>query len=122
MKKADVVIGGVYVVKVSGWETPVRIDRVSPYGGWEGTNIKTGRRIRIKSAQRLRRRYDSVQSPAPGSAAFARERLESEGARPLAKLDKDCPLCQLNPLFCSEHTKLDYTSRAKLTGEQHHGD
>ena len=54
MRKRDVQIGQVYSVKVSGRMVPVRIDRESPYGGWDATNLKTGKRIRIKSAQRLR--------------------------------------------------------------------
>lgn len=55
MKKSDVEIGQVYVVKVSNNLVPVRIDRESPYGGWDGTNLVTKRSIRIRSARRLRR-------------------------------------------------------------------
>lgn len=54
MKQKDVVIGKIYAVKVSGNVVPVRIDRESQYGGWDGTNMDTGRKIRIKSVQRLR--------------------------------------------------------------------
>ncbi|MBK8915030.1 MAG: winged helix-turn-helix domain-containing protein [Phycisphaerales bacterium] len=54
MKKNDVEIGATYVAKVSGTLARVRIDRESRYGGWEATNVDTGRRVRIKSAQRLR--------------------------------------------------------------------
>lgn len=54
MKKKDVVIGGTYAAKVSGKMTRVRIDREDQRGGWEATNVATGRRIHIKSAQRLR--------------------------------------------------------------------
>jgi hypothetical protein len=32
----------------------VRIDSPNKYGGWDGTNTATGKRIRVKSAQRLR--------------------------------------------------------------------
>ena len=55
MKKADVEIGGAYVAKVSGNLVAVRIDRESPYGGWDATNLATGRAVRIRSAARLRR-------------------------------------------------------------------
>lgn len=55
MKKAEVVIGKTYAVKVSGNVVPVRIDRESQYGGWDGTNLRTRKQVRIKSAQRLRR-------------------------------------------------------------------
>ncbi len=54
MKKSDVQIGQAYLAKVSGKLARVRIERESPYGGWEAVNAQTGRRVRIKSAQRLR--------------------------------------------------------------------
>lgn len=53
MKKAEVVIGGRYVAKVSDRRVIVRIDRVSEYGGWWATNLKTGREVRILTAARL---------------------------------------------------------------------
>ena len=34
----------------------VRIDRESPYGGWDATNLATGRSVRIRTAARLRGR------------------------------------------------------------------
>lgn len=54
MKKAEVRIGGVYTAKVTGRLTRVRLDYVSPYGGWVATNLATGRQVRIRSAARLR--------------------------------------------------------------------
>jgi len=54
MKKKDVKVGAMYVAKVSGSVSPIRLDAESPYGGWDGTNLDTGRKVRIKSAQRLR--------------------------------------------------------------------
>jgi hypothetical protein len=56
MKKREVEIGGVYVAKVSGQLVTVRIDRESPYGGWEATNLSTRRSVRVRSAARLRGR------------------------------------------------------------------
>jgi len=55
MKKAQVEIGKVYLAKISGNLTGVRIWRESPYGGWDGANTKTGRQVRIKSGQKLRK-------------------------------------------------------------------
>jgi hypothetical protein len=55
MKRQDVQIGSTYIVKVSGMLTKVRITGESPYGGWRGTNLVTGREVRIRSAARLRR-------------------------------------------------------------------
>jgi hypothetical protein len=55
MKKAEVKVGAVYIVKVSDQLTRVQVKAESPYGGWVGTNLKTGREVRIRSAARLRR-------------------------------------------------------------------
>ncbi len=57
MKKADVQIGAVYTVKVSGKLVPVRLDSESVYGGWQGTNLDTGRSVHIRTAAKLRRPY-----------------------------------------------------------------
>lgn len=54
MKKDQVQIGGTYVAKVSGQLARVRIDAESRFGGWDATNVSTHRKVRIKSAQRLR--------------------------------------------------------------------
>jgi len=54
MKKTDVKIGGTYLVKVASNLVPVKITREHDKGGWEGTSVKTGKTIRIKTAQRLR--------------------------------------------------------------------
>jgi len=48
-------IGERYIAKVSGKLAVVRIDAESEYGGWDATNVATGRAVRIKSAARLRR-------------------------------------------------------------------
>ena len=54
MKKADVEIGGKYIAKVSGKLAVVQIKSETGRGGWFGVNVKTGREIRVRSAQRLR--------------------------------------------------------------------
>jgi hypothetical protein len=53
MKKADVKIGGRYFANVSGKRVEVRIEAEKSRGGWEATNLATGKQIHIKSAQRL---------------------------------------------------------------------
>lgn len=55
MKKKDIQIGHVYTAKVSGRVVPVRIVSESPYGGWNARSLVTGREVRIRSAQRLRK-------------------------------------------------------------------
>ena len=56
MKKSEVKIGQTYRVKVSGNICDVRITGENPHGGWDGVNVTTNRQVRIKSAQRLRRK------------------------------------------------------------------
>ena len=55
MKKHEVIIGETYVAKVSGILAPVKITGENRHGGWDGINVRTGRSIRVMSAQRLRR-------------------------------------------------------------------
>lgn len=62
MHKAEVQLGRVYAAKVSDRIAPVRLDRVNPYGGWDATNLRTDRLVRIKSAAKLR--FEVVPNPA----------------------------------------------------------
>jgi len=82
MKKNDVECGATYVAKVSGKLARVRIERESPYGGWDATNVDTGRRARIKSAQRLRRAVsDAKRAKAIAAADQENARLRDERER-----------------------------------------
>ena len=54
MKKNEVQVGGVYSAKVSDKVVEVRIDAENRSGGWDATNLATNKKVRIKSAQRLR--------------------------------------------------------------------
>jgi len=56
MKKNEVKIGECYMAKVTGSEAPVRIETENPHGGWNAKNVATGRKVRIKTAQRLHRK------------------------------------------------------------------
>jgi hypothetical protein len=63
MKKAEVEVGGVYLAKVSGVLTLVKIEEETRGKGlrttrtwWRATNLKTKREITIRSAMRLRAR------------------------------------------------------------------
>ena len=53
MKKNDVKIGCVYHAKVTNKKVEVRIDEAKLSGGWSATNLATGKKVTIKSAQRL---------------------------------------------------------------------
>ena len=54
MQRHNVKIGTTYLVKVSGTLAQVRLTREHDRGGWYGTNLTTGRQIRIRTAARLR--------------------------------------------------------------------
>ncbi len=54
MKKNEVKVGGVYLAKVTNKVVPVKITSENPSGGYHGLNLKTGKTIKLKSAQRLR--------------------------------------------------------------------
>lgn len=54
MKKNEVTIGNTYAAKVTDKVVPVRLDAEHANGGWYATNLVTGKRITVKSAQRLR--------------------------------------------------------------------
>jgi hypothetical protein len=54
MKKSEVKIGGMYTAKVTNKLVQVRIDAESRYGGWDATNLVTGKKVRIKSPAKLR--------------------------------------------------------------------
>ncbi len=53
MKKAEVKIGGKYYANVTGKKVEVQIDSEKNGGGWFATNLATGKKIHIRTAQRL---------------------------------------------------------------------
>jgi hypothetical protein len=122
MKKTDVQINATYLVKVAGNLVPVRIDREHGSGGWLGTSRKTGKQIRIKSPQRLRKRIDdaapvaNTAKPATKDATGAPERdtgerdatgaeREANEAKPMSLLDAAAHLLSLgtgDPMRCKD--------------------
>lgn len=54
----SVQVGDHYTVMVSGTLSVVRILSENPHGGWDGLNTDTGRKVRIKTVQRLRRKVE----------------------------------------------------------------
>jgi len=74
MKKNEIKVGGRYTCKVSDKIVVVGVMGENPHGGWDARNLKTGKAVRIKSAQRLR------------SARFVDETaLRSEAEKPADK-------------------------------------
>ncbi len=77
MKKTEVKIGDLYVTKVSDKLVTVRIDSTNSHGGWNATNTRTGKRIRIKSAQRLR--GDARKTTKAGATVADDKKTEAAG-------------------------------------------
>jgi len=80
MKKNDIHINATYLVKVAGNLVPVKITREHDNGGWEGRSVKTGKTIRIKSAQRLRKRLNDA-APGAKTAGKATKDAKPDGER-----------------------------------------
>lgn len=81
MKKDNVKVGQTYAAKVSGNVVPVRLDKVNVHGGWDGTNVRTGRPVRIKSSQRLRGLWPKKTMPITPEGAQAIHHADQENAR-----------------------------------------
>jgi hypothetical protein len=69
MKKADVRIGGQYYATVTKTKVVVRIDAENANGGWDATNLSTGKKVRIKTAQRLQATAKSKSAATAGTKA-----------------------------------------------------
>ena len=90
MKQHEIETGKIYIAKVSGKLTKVRIDDVSPHGGWTATNVATGKKIRIRSPQRLRAEADAAPKKketkqAPGSDNTPTPSLPGKNATPASE-------------------------------------
>ena len=66
MTKDEVQIGKVYTAKVTDKLVPVRIEGENRHGGWDAVNLATGKKVRIKTAQRLRGAADGADAAAAG--------------------------------------------------------
>jgi hypothetical protein len=115
MQKQDVHIGTTYIVKVSGTLAKVRLTREHPRGGWYGTNLATGREIRIRTAARLRseakpageRRPEQIRNPR--SPDFSPDELRRVVERAKAEILADVASGTV-PSTCASFSELhDYT-------------
>lgn len=80
MKKNEVKIGQCYMAKVTNNEVPVRIDAENPRGGWDAKNVATGRKARIETAQRLRRKCTEADLAGLGRPVPKRRKKAATGA------------------------------------------
>ena len=76
MQRHNVKVGTTYIVKVSGTLAQVRLTREHPRGGWYGTNLATGREIRIRTAARLRSEAPPAEEISPEEARRIVDNIE----------------------------------------------
>jgi len=91
MKKNEVKIGNTYTAKVSGKIARVRIDAESRHGGWDATNVETKKKVRIKSAQRLRSEAGPPRTaPPPAASDNNKDAKPASGVKPGGRVvDRD---------------------------------
>ncbi len=88
MKKDEVQIGKVYTAKVTDKLVPVRIEGDNRHGGWDAVNLATGKKVRIKTAQRLRGEADGADAAAAGQDP-PKSPTAARGGKKAAKATKD---------------------------------
>jgi hypothetical protein len=82
MKKDDIKIGTTYTAKITNRVVPVRIDAENPHGGWDATNMATKKKVRIKSAAKLRSEYrENMKAVAAADQENARIRDERKASK-----------------------------------------
>ena len=116
MRKNQVKVGGMYVAKVSDKLVTVRIDSTHTAGGWHATNTATGKRIRIKSAQRLRgaaggrgKKAEANETPKAAAAKEAKTRAgrPEAGGADAPKASRTKPSGLQSPVSSLKYSALD---------------
>ena len=80
-KRNEIKVGEVYKAKVSNRVVEVRIDSINTHGGWNATNIATGKRIHIKGPQRLRCKAQGGRAKAEQQADAAAPAAETKAKK-----------------------------------------
>lgn len=106
MKKDEVKVGGTYLAKVTDKIVAVRLDAANPHGGWDATNLKTNKKVRIKSAQRLR-------GPARDDTSIARSVGWTDGKKPQVADPDLVPLTKAMPAKKATKGKSSKSASAK---------
>ena len=108
MTENEIQIGGIYRAKVTNRVVDIRIDCENPNGGWDATNLTTGKTIRIKTARRLLAPSQSQQEqsgldevPCPSCNGVGTEPTEDENT---------CPRCDGEGTVPPESENDDETS------------
>ena len=108
MKKNEVKVGSAYLAKVSDKVVPVRITGTSGHGGWDAVNEATGKKVHIKSAQRLRGPAEQPEAvDAKARYAVAPAAPAAQGAKPDGKAAKDATVAPKAPKAKREAKKRD---------------
>ena len=94
MKKNEIEIGGQYTCKVSDRIVVVKVTGENPHGGWDATNLKTGKTIHIKSTQRLRSAKFVDQKALDAAVA---EKTEKKAQTKTAKAEKAAAKAKAEP-------------------------
>ncbi len=89
MNKADVNIGGEYLAKVTNKVVTVRIDAEDASGGWNATNLSTGKKVRIKTAGRLRGPSPSA-PPVEPTKRVLKKKAKPDTAQPAGEKKLSC--------------------------------
>ena len=85
MEEDDVVVGRHYVMRVHGSLTVVRLDNVAlVHGGWEGTDLQTGRLVLVIAASWLLRVATPLESVEAQRAQQRRLEASARKRRPSA--------------------------------------
>ena len=134
MKKDDVQTGATYLVKVASNLVPVKITREHDNGGWEGASVKTGKTIRVKSPQRLRKCLDDAAPVATKAEKATKDATDApqcdtgergatggeREAKPMSLLDAAAHLLSLGtgaPMRCKDIVDLATTRGLWSPGE-----
>lgn len=117
MKKDEVVVGNIYTAKVSGGVASVQIREEKWKGdkhvGWSAVNLRTGRAVYIKSAQRLRAQVGAgAEAPlAPVAGDVARGGAGADEGEVLAKAGSPAPR---KPTSCGNGQKAKGGAKSKI--------
>jgi hypothetical protein len=111
MRQQDIRIGGVYTAKITDKVVPVRIDAENPHGGWDGTNLETKKRVRIKSPRKLRREVPTEGDRNATSATSAKD-----ASKPTTKAK--APGAATRATTAAPGTKKPREARDKATGSK----
>ncbi|WP_442508705.1 winged helix-turn-helix domain-containing protein [Novipirellula sp. SH528] len=97
MKKDDVTVGGEYYAKVTNKKVTVRIDAENTSGGWDATNLSTGKKVRIKTDARLSMPARAAR-PVDAPTQVLKKKSKTEADEPVGEKKLSCVKAALQVL------------------------